>query len=587
MKLSIITVNFNNVRGLEETLESVRSQTFRDVEQILIDGGSADGSVELIRERTGTISYWISERDSGPYDAMNKGARIARGEWLLFLNSGDTLATPRALEEMLPFLADEDVDICAGGYLAVWPNGPAPRRKQPAGNLDHRHFYRKTVNHQSTFIRHAVFERFGPYDTSYQILADREFFARATLAGIRCRSAPVLIAKYDMTGISAQAKITGVLQKEQRRLQRLYPLPYRLYRAVADPVNYMLNRLYKRIFPEHTMRAQGLRGMLRKVTGIGPLSRRIRERLLYGPSQAIPSRPHRIALVIVWFGEWPFWMSAFLVSCAKNPTIDWFIFSNTPPPSNLPANVKLLPMTIDAFNARATQALGIKVNILPDYTYKLCDLKIAYGRIFEQELCEYDFWGCCDMDIVWGNIRHFMVSTLLARYDIITSRPNQIAGHFCLFRNTPEITNLFRTIPNIEQHLLANREIRRSDETGLTEILTKAGKCTLKAFTMRITQGKKMPRVYWEQVLTPNGRRQLRLLEDEALSMHWRNGRAYDADGTEMMYLHFHKIRKTMNTLDFDNMENPESFVITARGFFASRESIPGGASGSRTGSTK
>lgn len=587
MKLSIITVTLNNVDGLTKTLESVRSQSFQDFEQIVIDGGSTDGSVELIRARTDTISCWISERDSGPYDAMNKGARVAHGEWLLFLNSGDTLATPGALEEMLPFLADEDVGICTGGYLAVWPEGRTSRRKQPVGDLDHRHFYRKTVNHQSTFIRRAVFERFGPYDTSYRIIADREFFARATLAGIRCRSAPVLIAKYDMTGISAQAKISGALQKEQRRLHRLYPLLYRLYRTAADPAHFTLNRLYKRIFPEHTMRAQGLRGMLGKATGIGPLSRRIRERLMYGPSPAIPNRQHRIALVTVWFGEWPFWMLAFLVSCAKNPTIDWLIISNAPPPANLPANVKILPMTMEAFNARATQALGIKVNVLVDYAYKLCDLKIAYGRIFEQELCGYDFWGCCDMDIVWGNIRHFMVSTLLARYDIVTSRPNRIAGHFCLFRNIPEITNFFRSIPNIEQHILANRESRQTDEHDLTEILTRATKSALNTFRIRVTQGKKTPRVYWEQMLAPNGRHQLRLLEDETLSMRWQNGRVYDADGAEMMYLHFHKIRKTMNTLDFDNMENPESFVITAKGFLTPRESIAADASGSRAGSTE
>lgn len=587
MKLSIITVNFNNVCGLEKTLESVRSQTFHDVEQIVIDGGSTDGSVELIRKHVGSIHRWTSERDAGPYDAMNKGAQVARGEWLLFLNSGDTLATPGALEEMLPFLADEDVDICTGGYLAVWPEGRASRRTPPAGDIDHRHFYRKTVNHQSTFIRRAAFERFGPYDTSYRIIADREFFVRATLAGIHCRSAPVLVAKYDMTGISAQAKISGGLQKEERRLHRLYPLSYRLYRAVADPAHVTLNRLYKRIFPEHTMRAQGFRELLRKATGIGPLSQRIRERLMYGPSPAIPSRQQRIALVTVWFGEWPFWMPAFLVSCAKNPTVDWLIFSNAAPPANLPANVKVLPMTMEAFNTRATQTLGIEVNVLEDYAYKLCDLKITYGRIFEQELCEYDFWGCCDMDIVWGNIRRFMVSTLLARYDIITSRPHRIAGHFCLFRNTPEITELFRGIPNIEQHILANRESRQTDENDLTEILTRATQSALNAFRIRITQGKKPPRVYWEQMLAPNGRHQLRLLEDKTLSMRWRNGRVYDADDAEMMYLHFHKIRKTMNTLDFDNMATPGSFVITARGFFASRESMTGDASGSKAGSTE
>lgn len=249
MKFSIVTVNFNNVGGLAKTLESVRSQTFRDFEQIVIDGGSTDGSVELIKTHAVSLSHWRSERDSGPYNAMNKGARMARGEWLLFLNSGDILAAPDVLEKMAPFLANEGVDICTGGYLAVWREGRTPRHKQPTGVLDHRHFYRKTINHQSTFIGHTVFEQFGPYDTSYQIIADREFFARATLAGICCRSAPVLVAEYDMTGISARAKASGELRKEGRRVQRLYPLPYRVRRAVADSINYRLNRLYGCLFP--------------------------------------------------------------------------------------------------------------------------------------------------------------------------------------------------------------------------------------------------------------------------------------------------------------------------------------------------
>lgn len=317
----------------------------------------------------------------------------------------------------------------------------------------------------------------------------------------------------------------------------------------------------------------GFRNLLREATGIGLLLPRIRERLMYGPPQPIPTTQHRIALIIGWFGEWPFWMPAFLVSCAKNPSINWFIFSNTPPPAHLPDNVKIWPTTLEGFNKRATEALGIEVNIPADYAYKLCDLKVTYGRIFDQELREYDFWGFCDMDIVWGNIRRFIIPTILTRHDVITSRPNRIAGHFCLFRNTPEITDLFRAIPNLEQHILATREYRRLEENELTKILARASKGVLKAFIKRTAQGRQLPRVYWKEFFAPNGRHQLRLLEDKTLCMRWRDGRVYDADGDEMMYLHFHKIRKTMNTLDIGNMNDPRDFVITAKGFFASPKS--------------
>lgn len=319
-------------------------------------------------------------------------------------------------------------------------------------------------------------------------------------------------------------------------------------------------------------RVPGFRDLLREASGLGLLWPRLRERLMYGAPRAIPSRRHRIALILGWFGEWPFWMPAFLVSCAKNPSINWFIFSNSPPPETLPANVKIWPTTLEAFNKRATQALGVEVNIPSDYAYKLCDLKIAYGRIFEQELREFDFWGCCDMDIVWGKIRRFLLPSLLNRYDVITSRPNRIAGHFCLFRNTPEITDLFRSIPNLEQHILANRECRRLDENELTKVLTRADKDVLGAFIKRKTQNSSVPRVYWEQFLAPNGRHQLRLLEDESLCMRWQDGRVYDADSDEMMYLHFHRIRRTMTSIDFSADSPPREFAITATGFFASRE---------------
>lgn len=262
MKLSIITVNFNNAAGLAKTLESVRTQTFRDFEQIVIDGGSTDGSVELITNHAATLCHWVSERDSGPYDAMNKGARNARGEWLLFLNSGDALAEADVLREVAPLLTDGGQDICVGAHLATWPDGRPPILKSLNGVIDRHHFYRRTVNHQSTFIGRAVFERFGPYDTSYRIIADREFFARATLAGVRCRTTSILIAHYDMSGISTQAKISGELQKETRRLQQLYPLSYRLRRAVADSTSHRLNRLYKRLFPQRAKRGESAASQL-------------------------------------------------------------------------------------------------------------------------------------------------------------------------------------------------------------------------------------------------------------------------------------------------------------------------------------
>ena len=102
MKLSIITINYNNLAGLQKTMESVFSQTCKDFEYIVIDGASTDGSAEYIRAHADQLTYWVSEKDTGIYNAMNKGVRAAKGEYLLMLNSGDFLVDDRVIERILP-----------------------------------------------------------------------------------------------------------------------------------------------------------------------------------------------------------------------------------------------------------------------------------------------------------------------------------------------------------------------------------------------------------------------------------------------------------------------------------------------------
>ena len=105
MKLSIITVNLNNRDGLQKTIDSVICQTFRDFEWIVIDGGSTDGSKELIEQYADHFAYWVSEPDKGIYNAMNKGIKVAKGEYLQFLNSGDSLWNETTLQGVVPFFS--------------------------------------------------------------------------------------------------------------------------------------------------------------------------------------------------------------------------------------------------------------------------------------------------------------------------------------------------------------------------------------------------------------------------------------------------------------------------------------------------
>jgi len=235
-RISIITVCRNEVARIRQTAESVAGQTCRDFEWIVIDGGSTDGTLEILREYRGRMAQLVSEPDGGVYDAMNKGARLASGEWLLFLNGGDALAGSGVVADILPLLGERGEHILVGGHLNVWPDGRQVRCKSHGQKLDLHHFYRRTVNHQSAFIGRRVFERFGPYDVSFRWLADQDFFARSARGGVHFHILPVLVAEYDMTGMSAKMKKSKSMRQERRRIRKRYPLAYRVRRFCSDVV---------------------------------------------------------------------------------------------------------------------------------------------------------------------------------------------------------------------------------------------------------------------------------------------------------------------------------------------------------------
>ena len=114
MKLSIITVNYNDAEGLERTIKSVMSQSFKDFEFIIIDGGSTDASVDVIKKYENNIDYWVSETDGGIYQGMNKGLRQAQGEYVNFMNGGDSYYSPDVLNEI--FALNSNADIITGTH---------------------------------------------------------------------------------------------------------------------------------------------------------------------------------------------------------------------------------------------------------------------------------------------------------------------------------------------------------------------------------------------------------------------------------------------------------------------------------------
>ena len=326
MKLSIITINYNNAEGLRKTLASVASQTYADIEHIIVDGGSTDGSVEIIREYAdnqakgerleakGTenskadtpastlytlhltpsahIVRWISEPDKGIYNAMNKGIRMATGEYIEILNSGDILAAPDVTERMMAALAAQCAEIKGNeevkGYrLEVKGNengeadtlasrlSPLASRLENCppifyGNMikeypDGRRvvdrcfgdrgvrkssddirrtewtmydFIRGTINHDPTYIRRDIYEKYGLYDDTLKIVSDWKWFVKAVvLGGEDVYYIPMDVTIFDMTGIS-ETNLAAREVERRKELEKMIPMAVlKDYDAYHFPIN--------------------------------------------------------------------------------------------------------------------------------------------------------------------------------------------------------------------------------------------------------------------------------------------------------------------------------------------------------------
>lgn len=211
LKISIITINYNNREGLGKTLESVTSQEYDDYEYIVIDGGSNDGSKELIENYSEKISYWVSEQDKGIYNAMNKGIMASNGKFLLFLNSGDILYNKEVLSRVSKHLETEDIIY---GDLE-FANGKNHWISYYPEKIDLLHFYKSSLPHPATFIPRTKFKDFGLYDESLKIVADWKWFMlaickkKATYKHIN-----VIISTFYQDGISSNPDNIKKIERE-------------------------------------------------------------------------------------------------------------------------------------------------------------------------------------------------------------------------------------------------------------------------------------------------------------------------------------------------------------------------------------
>lgn len=210
MKYSIITVNYNNKEGLKRTIESVINQSFRDYEFIVIDGGSTDGSADILREYDQKITYWVSEPDKGIYNAMNKGIAKASGDYLNFMNSGDCFYDNHVLEKVDSYQYDADFIVgkdyhfkeeIQKGHASIQP----PRTTMI-------HFFVSTLDHQSTFIKKELFDN-SPYNENYRLVSDWIFFTEKIVqGGKQVKFIPDIVCRREEGGLSEQ-------QREKNRIE--------------------------------------------------------------------------------------------------------------------------------------------------------------------------------------------------------------------------------------------------------------------------------------------------------------------------------------------------------------------------------
>ena len=250
MRLSIITINRNNAAGLEKTMQSVAVQSFKEFEYIVIDGASTDNSVNVIKAHESDFAHlrWVSESDSGIYNAMNKGIRLALGDYIQILNSGDCLAADNVTERMLTALEKAgEPSILYGNMMKCFPDGHRLVDKCFAGQeITMLGMYTGTLNHDPAYIRRDLFGKYGYYDESLKIVSDWKWYLQAIIfGGEKPKYVDMDVTLFDMTGISENGgQNRDLIDREKRTVleQLINPQFLHDYDNYASDI-YMMRRI--------------------------------------------------------------------------------------------------------------------------------------------------------------------------------------------------------------------------------------------------------------------------------------------------------------------------------------------------------
>ena len=228
--ISIVTVVFNGEKYLEETIQSVINQTYDNVEYIIVDGGSTDRTLDIIKQYEDQIDYWVSEKDNGVYDAMNKGIDLVSGVWINFMNAGDSFYNKNILSKMFENNFYK-IDILYGDYQEIYPSGIKKLAKPKS--LSHTN-QGMPVCHQSCFVK-ALYHKKNKFSLLYSVSCDFEFIYNAYQKKASFKYVDMIVSNYLIGGMSAQnsmnAKIQDWLIVEKNTKNNLYHV-WKLFKKV-------------------------------------------------------------------------------------------------------------------------------------------------------------------------------------------------------------------------------------------------------------------------------------------------------------------------------------------------------------------
>ena len=214
MKVSIITVCYNSEKTIEDTLKSIQSQTYSNIEYIVVDGLSKDRTNEIVKEYKNTVSIHISEKDSGLYDAMNKGIALASGDIIGILNSDDVLADKSVIEKIVVGFEDNSIDAVYSDLIYVSEHD----LNKPTRLYSSKVFSKRMIKfgimlpHPTFYVRNKCYKTLGLYATNYRVAADFELLARFISKGVKSKRLPFISVKMREGGISSSGLLWRVHQ---------------------------------------------------------------------------------------------------------------------------------------------------------------------------------------------------------------------------------------------------------------------------------------------------------------------------------------------------------------------------------------